>query len=465
MIDLVDSCEIRSKNRILEDEAVPKCQYHEICGRDALEGSGEHLCILHSRNPDKDKTAFYEALTEHRKEKGDRFDHFVFPEYANFANIHFTEEANFYFAKFIGEAKFEDAEFIGDAYFWGAEFTEGANFQYAKFPEGANFRETTFNKGADFLETVFIKKADFANASFTEEAQFRDANFIEDADFENTYFFGDAYFWKVRFNRGVNFSSAHFTGKVYFNLAKFSGRTLFDFSNEISGVSTQIFSGVEVDFRYVIIEPLDALTFRDADLKKCRLVGTDLRKAELVGVTWPKKGGRFRVYDEDASVPEGETHPWHHIEHLYRQLKQNYEDRKDYERAGDFHYGEKEMRRRNPETSRGLKFWLTLYWLIGGYGERWVRPLLWAVFFLVAFAALYLWLGLQPKNGGQTLALTNKRDWIEAALYSFRVMIFLKPDDFVPVGLVAKFLNAIQSILGPVLLGLLALAVRQRLKR
>ncbi len=440
---------------------MPPCKHHEICGLDALEG--EEYCIIHSHNPDKDKTAFYEALTEHRKEKGDRFYHFVFPEYADFANIHFTGDAYFENAKFIGEAKFEDAEFIGDAYFWGAEFTEGANFQYAKFAEGANFRETIFNKGADFQETVFIKKADFANASFTEEANFRDANFTGDADFENAAFFGDAYFWKVRFNRGVNFSDAHFTGKVGFNGASFSGRTLFDFSNGIS-VSTQIFSGVEVDFRYVIIEPLDAITFRDADLKKCRLVGTDLRKAELVGVTWPKKGGRFRVYDEDATLRAGEPRAWHHIEQLCRQLKQNHEDRKDYERAGDFHYGEKEMRRKNPQTHRGLQLLLTLYWLVSGYGERYLRPLIWAAGLLVVCAVLYLFLGLHPKNGGAALAWTSLGDWLRSAFYSFRVMTLLRPDDLAPVGY-AKLVHAFESLVGPLIIGLFGLAVRQRLKR
>jgi uncharacterized protein YjbI with pentapeptide repeats len=438
-----------------------KCNHYDICGRDALEGTGEDLCVLHSHNSDKDKTAFYEALTEHRKEKGDRFDHFVFPEYADFANIHFTGEASFYFAKFIGEAKFEDAKFMGNAYFWCAEFTEGANFQYAEFAEGANFRETLFNKGTDFEETVFIKKADFANASFHEESKFRNANFTGDADFENAYFFGDAYFWKVRFNRGVNFYDAHFSRKVGFNGASFSGRTLFDCSNGI-GVSTQIFSGVEVDFRYVIIEPLDAITFRDVDLRECRLVGTDLRKAELVGVTWPKKGKRFRVYDEDAPLGAREPRAWHHIEQIYRQLKQNYEDRKDYERASDFHYGEKEMRRRNPETSRGLKFWLTLYWLMSGYGERWLRPLMWAAgLFLVSTLCYLHWDLLQPPKGTPL----NSPHWWEICLYSLQVMTLLRPSYLEPVQFGGRVIYVLQSILGPILLGLFALALRQKLKR
>jgi hypothetical protein len=245
--------------------------------------------------------------------------------------------------------------------------------------------------------------------------------------------------------------------------------------------SLSIFSGTELDFREVVIEPLDALTFRDADLRESRFLGTDLRKTSFANVTWPKIvskkcpeiirkkwpkfGSRFGVYDEIEAEEKGETDKYPHIEQLYRQLKQNYEDRKDYERAGDFHYGEKEMRRRNPDTSWGLLCWLTLYLLVSGYGERWVRPLVCAAGLLLVCAVLYLYLGLYPKNGGPPLAWTNGRDWLEAALYSLRVMTLFKPDDFVPVGLVAKSVHAFQSISGPIVLGLFALAIRQKLKR
>jgi len=47
--------------------------------------------------------------------------------------------------------------------------------------------------------------------------------------------------------------------------------------------------------------------------------------------------------------------------------------------------------------------------------------------------------------------------------YSLRVMTLLRPDDLVPVR-VAKVVYTLQSLLGPLFLGLFALAVRQRLK-
>jgi hypothetical protein len=55
-------------------------------------------------------------------------------------------------------------------------------------------------------------------------------------------------------------------------------------------------------------------------------------------------------------------------------------------------------------------------------------------------------------------------DWMRGLRYSFRVMTLLKADDLVPIGY-AKVVNTMQSLLGPLLIGFFALAVRQRLKR
>ena len=66
--------------------------------------------------------------------------------------------------------------------------------------------------------------------------------------------------------------------------------------------------------------------------------------------------------------------------------------------------------------------------------------------------------------GVAKLAWANGWDWLQGAYYSFRVMTFLKPDDLVPVGC-AHVINTFQTLLGPLFLGLFALALRQRLKR
>ncbi len=305
------------------------------------------------------------------------------------------------------------------------------------------------NRGDNFLFIVFQEIADFRDATFSGEAHFSGATFSGEADF-----FG------ATFSRGADFSGATFF-KAYFSGAKFFGRTLFATLQDDNKI-VRVFSEANIDFREVTINPLDALSFRDADLRKCRFLDTDLRKVEITGATWSRVGNRFGVYDEIAPLQDEEERQFSRIERLYRELKQNYEERRDYERAGDFHFGEKEMRRLNPDTPLTSKVLLNLYKLSSGYGERFLRPLLWAGVLLTLSTYGYLALGLSDK--GSPLALTDCWDWLRASYYSFRVMILYKPVDLTPIGY-ARLINTAQTILGPIFIGLFALAVRQRLKR
>ena len=483
---------------------MPPCRHHEICGLDALEGAGEGLCILHSQDPNKDKNLFDNALAEHGARTND-LSRVVFPEYMNFIDLTFTQGANFGHATFTHGANFGHAMFAEAAYFGDATFTQEASFSVATFAEEAYFFAATFKGNANLNRATFTQEAEFSCATFTQEAYFGDATFegavnfvdarftgvayfgdatfegrvsfrsarfaeeayfaaatfTQEADFNAARFKGKANFRGATFTQEADFSDATFTGKTMFNHARFRGRTFFSSSQGDNGSSKSL-PGFELDFRQVTIEPLDAISFRDVDLRRWRFLGTDLRKVEFANVTWPRKGGRFRVYDEDVKLEEGETRAYAHIERLYRQLKQNYEDQKDYERASDFHYGEKEMRRANKKGSpRGLRLLLTLYWLLSGYGERWVRPLMWAAVVFGVTTFNYWWWDFLQSRG----SAPGPPEWWEFCLYSLQVMLLMKPSQLTVIGCGGRIIYILQSILGPLILGLFALAVRQRLKR
>jgi len=495
----------------------PKCNYYDVCGLYADTDEEPPLCILHSKNPNKQKEPFNVALKKHRSEKGDDFRWFFFPEIvdfsrakfskrANFAWATFSEEANFSRSTFFEGADFSDANFgkganfsmatfSNQAIFFNANFSEKADFSGAAFSNLAVFAETTFSEqaiftgatfseeeAANFAEAKFFEKAIFFSATFSKWAAFPGATFFDQAGFKAATFTEQADFAGARFFKEADFASATFTGRGNFLNATFLAKTTFIGQYPKGKKPIPIFSGIknEVNFRGVNVDPPQALIFRDADLSKCLFEQTDLRKAEFTGVKWPKpeKGfriyklswpkpdKRFRVYDEICPLKTGETRRWDHIERLYRELKQNHEDRRDYERAGDFHYGEKKMRRKNPDTPVLLKCLLTLYCWVSGYGERYVRPLVWAFGLLVLCTFGYLFLGIAPPDKVSTpLALTNWKDWFRVGLYSLQVMTLLKPAYLIPLGTKAICVKVVQSLLGPIIIGLFALAVRQRLKR
>jgi len=384
------------------------------------------------------------------------FSNTKFSKTAHFNGATFTEgaDADFSRSEFSQQARLMRAVFKGRAYFFGATFTKECYLRQAIFHNTAFFSGATFTKEADFILAEFSEEAKFTDTSFSDGANFRHATFTKRSDFTGASFTKEADFYGTTFAAGAGFSDA-----------KFLGRTVLAPLEEDAEIRP-MFSGTEVDFRGAIIAPPDALILRDVDLEKCRFEGTDLRKAEITRAKWPRIGSRYGVYDEIAPLSEGETRQWPHIERVYRELKQNCEERRDYERAREFHYGEKEMRRKNPETSRGLWLLLTLYRWVSGYGERCLPPLLWAGLIFIGSTLLYLWLGLCPKGENTKHVLTTTWDWLGyTLLYSFQVMTLLKPDYFEPVGLCGRIVYAAQSLLGPLLIGLFALALRQRLKR
>jgi uncharacterized protein YjbI with pentapeptide repeats len=442
---------------------MPQCKHYKICRRDAEENSEEGLCILHSQDPEKNKGEFDKALAAHLDgDNGHNFKCFVFPGPANyFKGATFTEWTSFFGASFN-----EGADFTG------AKFENRADFSGAAFAECANFSDTSFCKKVGFIDVCFAAKADFSDVAFAETVYFLRTLFLEHADFSSATFtmgaqflgtsFKRADFSHATFTQGAEFVDVLFTENANFLRTKFQGRTFFE---AIVGLrnTPRIFSGIEVDFRRVSVEPLDALIFRNADLQKCRFLYTDLRKAEFTNVKWPKIGGRDSLCDQDEALYKGKV-PWSLIEQLYRQLKQNYEDRRDYEQARDFHYGEKEMRRKNPDNSLRLRLLLQLYRCVSGYGERSLRPLFSAVILLAATTAAYIWGGLLLPNK-DIIPVPNSTSIMDVGLYGLRVMTLLKPNDFVPIGFCGSFVNMIQSIFGPLLFALFALALRQRLKR
>ncbi len=430
------------------------CKYYEICGLSGEADPNEGLCILHYKNPEKDEKAFAYALNTHRKKNGDNFFQMVFPGIADFSKVTFTKDADFSKVTFTKDADFTGVTFTKDADFFEVTFTENTYFSEATFTEGSYFSGAAFIKDADFLKATFTKSASFSKATFTKDAHFSGATFTEGADFSGVIFSNKAYF-----------DGAIFKGKVNFIYSSFRERTLFTPRLEKDQIIS-VFKDVEVDFRRVIIEKPDAFTFVEADFSECLFQGTNLQKVCFIGGTWRKTGYREGIYDE-TFLERVKVGSWNQIERLYRDLKKNYEDSRDFERAGHFHYGEKEMRRRNPQTPVSIKFLLTLYWIVSGYSERCVRPLIWLGALLAISTFGYLKLGLWYSYTyleEWRLTLTNPWDWLQATHYSLQVMALLKPSDLVPMGY-AKFIHTIQSILGPILIGLFALAVRQKLKR
>jgi uncharacterized protein YjbI with pentapeptide repeats len=319
---------------------------------------------------------------------------------------------------------------------WGATFGGKADFQRATFGGEATFWGT-FGGEASFIETAFSGEAIFWGATFGGKADFRRATFSGKATFLDTIFSGKADFWGATFGGGVSFIETAFSGWAGFNGVTFSGGTTFTFSGEgdYSYFSEATFGG-EADFRgatfsggvsfrettfkgicyftRVTLDEKAEIVFENANLRQTSFLDTNLERIYFRDVEWTRKGRRQVLWDEFPH--EGGQPNYEKVAENYRQLVINYEAKRDFDTAEDFHIGEMEMRRKKKRKeaedeaakakSRAMKLlrrcWgangYYLYRLASNYGTSYFQGLLVLGVLLVLFSGIFLFTGLKPSR-------------------------------------------------------------------
>lgn len=424
-----------------------------VCGRPIYGQIGgvekSPVCLMHSHNPSKNPRDFLAEFERILADAGTGV--------ANFAGFVFPDES-LPTRKFIAECIFNDAEFLGFADFLGSEFANRVVFSQTVFRKHAAFTGATFEKDAVFAWASFLRGAEFGAATFRQIAQFQEAQFAgpvqfrgtefdRDAIFKSAYFEAEAYFGGLMavYGAGVDapfdkdrlFRPTVFKGEVNFHGAAFMGRvefreTRFDIAS--SRKHRMIFTSVH-------LERPSRVVFYKTDLRTALLHNSDVSEVVFSNVLWRRRAnGKKMVLEEECSTSPTEevteallakeespdTRNYGLIEELYQQLKKNYDDKRDYRTAGDFHYGEMEMKRlatppRNAAT-RWLKgkgitgqrfdavraWWhkrlspIAWYRYASEYGESYSRPVLWLGVILISFALLYPIAGLDLAASSRT---------------------------------------------------------------
>jgi hypothetical protein len=439
-----------------KDDAAFQVEFERI-----LKGAGEGLA---------DFTRFVFLSADYRRRKFAAICRFVgatftqdadfiaatFTQHANFREATFTQNANFIGAMFTQGAEFNWATFTQGADFIGATFAQDANFIGTKFKQGADFREVRFTQGADFREARFTQDAHFNWATFAQDANFSEATFTQDADFIRATFTQDAHFIRATFTQDAHFYGARFTQVADFSGAKFIGPAEFretTFRSDSGRDPGPIF----IRTRF---ERPEAVEFADVYLGQALFYRGDVSKVGFSNVKWRRReNGKWMLFEEVANLehasalyglrPEKDTPDDRNyvvIAELYQQLKKNYDDRRDYWTAGDFHYGEMEMKRlacprltwlswleaklsgrprlrklgercgklqSNPWLLSKVRWWHQRFGLaawyrrFSDYGESWGKPLLWLLAVLVVSAALFPVWGLKPAASKSAAAKTT----------------------------------------------------------
>jgi hypothetical protein len=139
---------------------------------------------------------------------------------------------------------------------------------------------------------------------------------------------------------------------------------------------------------------------------------------------------------------------------VYRSLRHGREGQSDQPGAADFYYGEMEMRRRSELSPFAERAILFIYWLISGYALRASRALFGLGLVFLIGALLMHEYGISAHHP----------TWRESGLASAQSLIpSVNVDAKLSTG--GSFLEIVLTLIGPVLLGLAALALRNRARR
>ncbi|MEV6910813.1 pentapeptide repeat-containing protein [Amycolatopsis sp. NPDC051071] len=422
---------------------------------------------------------------------------------ATFESVIF-EEITFEGANFAGETRFDRATFKGGD-FTNTRFDGRVSFEKVKFegdvsfsqgfPDDVSFDEAEFAGEAGFGLVRFDGRSTFVKAKFAAAATFGGATFDDYAWFDDARFDGEATFENVRFSSEVSFEGAVFTvaerfgpvtaGRLIFGRATFRRRMLIDAGSPVvdcthtrfeEGVTLSLGRYSSADLARTIFGKASTvigasvasvggtdvadLVFTDVGLVDCRFAGAHhLDKLRLEGDcrfgTDRKRQmlAEERAWRADRDAPVGPRR----IGDLYRQLRKAQEDSKNEPGAADFYYGEMEMRRHSKATPWSERVILHLYWLVSGYGLRALRALATFAVLVAVVTVAFTAAGFKGSAAfGDTLI------YVAQSTVSLETKLTSLPKELTPFG---EVMRLVMRVLGPLLLGLALLAVRNRVKR
>ena len=425
----------------------------EPCGRpiqSSPTGADEEpVCLMHSRDPKKDKAKFRQEIdailksTSANNRPPDKLDftRFVFPE-VDFRSVEFARDAIFRGADFAEIASFEGASFTHKATFIKARFSQTANFPMAKFTQVADFSRATFSQGAVFRDAAFSKKAEFTRALFDQVSDFKEATFDSEADFyavtfsQNTSFEGarfkqECIFGFATFARIAEFQWAMFNQSADFSGTAFNHRAIFSGASFTNGADFRwaTFSQ-EADFGWALFEQPTKVCFDEVNksspvgLRAC-FANCSVEEVNFTDVHWHRRKGRIILQDE-LDIVSGESKDkkeYGLVAVAYQQLVNNFEKVRNYDLAEDCFIGAMEMKRLDPrnfpfgrnktmknvyETSgvaRRLGGWVSLinaYRVLSSYGSSYTQALVMLGVLLLIFACFFPVFGLHMARAGDS---------------------------------------------------------------
>ncbi|MHC3460251.1 pentapeptide repeat-containing protein [Streptomyces flavovirens] len=452
------------------------------------------------------------------------FEAAAFERDAEFRVATFRSDARFSGATFRGGTWFTGTTFQGNVEFVRTAFEGGAQYEGATFRGDAEFEAAAFQGDASFIKAVFDRAASLGPLVCAGRVMLSGAVFSGPVNLSlaarrlecrRTRWSSTA---EIRL-RYATVDFAHAVFEYPLTIAAEAEPFVLSYGQPLA---EQTLAATPDDgVRVASLRGVDAahLVLADIDLSGCLFAGTvHLDQIRLEGtcsfdrVPPRTHGRRWYLLRFTARRALAEEHHWRasrdaavrgwnvavlgaghigpaQLAPVYRALRKAFEDGKDEPGAAVFYYGEMEMRRHDHTgTTRAERGLLRGYWLLSGYGLRASRALGWLAAAMLVTILLLMGFGLPkdspkqeatgtvPPAGGKVTFEIGKTDpqnptadrytgerFDKALNVTLNSVVFRSSgQDLTTAG---TYIEMVSRVTEPVLLGLAALAVRNRVKR
>jgi hypothetical protein len=229
-----------------------------------------------------------------------------------------------------------------------------------------------------------------------------------------------------------------------------------------------------------VIDKPRLFTISRSDLSRSGFKETNVAEINFIDNIWKKEGQKYikildHCFAEKSESPKIIKGPYGEVSlnqclETYRQLKVNFEKKGDYIDGGEFHYCEMEICRL---LNRRLSLY-SIYKFLSGYGERPGRAIIVFLIVLFSLSCLHLLIGFDVGDSRVNYDIIPIRStesvYINDIMDSVRLTFAnLTLRNLGSIGLSVNILNTplwiFETIFGPLQIGLIALAIRRKVRR
>lgn len=421
-----------------DEDFIYQCDYG-FDEEDLAAIEGRKLCPLHmpnyalkitQKNDEKSIGVFVEKILNTIRVSQEN------NEPALFAGVTFHEEIDldfllnhldvslrFYKCTFHCDVDFSNEIIPEHIFFDFSEFKRDSKFINTIFLGMASFDGATFNSYAWFEKSKFYSFSSFNNATFKQALHYVNTIFYEEADFHNSHFMPayDSYFPKEKSDKNLPLS--------LFEDAKFFDHVSFD---------DRVFLG-SADFSNCYFEKAPSFHncafHQDTDFSGSIFLDTSGRGAEKA----------------------------------YRTLKLAMENNRDRFNQAKFYALEQRSLRNHSDTPLPAKIFSQAYEAASDYGQSFLKPFLWLVWFTIIFFWIYANLLIPSGIDHLDKSFVFTMEQIVRPFIVWTTQYAEKTNAVVRAGLEAnpvalKLTATIQSLISLGLVTLFILAVRRRFK-